>query len=306
MLITRRMMMAGLGASVATPMALRAMAATQISFGGMTVTSLSDGNLVLPAEFFFDGLPQEELKTILQHHGLVGAQLEPPCNLTLLQSGARMVLFDAGSGASFMPSAGALPDTLDAAGIAPDDITDVVFTHAHPDHIWGVLDDFDDPVFPQATHWIGQAEHNYWTDPNTVSSIGEARASFAVGAQRRLEAIADQLSFFGPEEELIPGVYSIPTYGHTPGHMSFELRAGTQALMVGGDAIGNHHVAFARPAWHSGADQNPEQAALTRQILLNRLADEQMPLLGFHLPQGGLGRVEKAADSFRFVPEDGS
>ena len=105
----------------------------------------------------------------------------------------------------------------------------------------GVLDDFDDLMFPQAEYLMGAEEWAYWRDPATVDTIGEARASFAVGAARRLAAIEDRVRHFRDGEEVLPGVAAVATFGHTPGHMSFELRQGTQAVLIGGDAIGNHH-----------------------------------------------------------------
>ena len=279
-------------------------AATELTLGGATVTSVSDGNLVLPGGMFFDALPQDELAPILETHGVSRDQVEPPCNLTLLQDGERTVLFDAGSGPGFMPSAGAVVDSLDALGVAPEDVTHVIFTHAHPDHLWGVLDDFDDPLFFAAEHMISQAEWDYWTDPDTVNTIGELRASFAVGAARRLGAIAEQMTFFSDQDEVIPGVLAHLTPGHTPGHTSFEIRHGGAAVMVGGDAIGNHHVAFARPEWPSGSDHDPDLGADTRQRLLDRLVEDDIALLGFHLPDGGLGRVERVGSSYRFISED--
>jgi len=202
-----------------------------------------------------------------------------------------------------MPSAGSMLNGLDAISVAPEDITHVVFTHAHPDHLWGVLDDFDDPVFPDAQMMIGQAEWEYWTDPDTVNTIGEARASFAVGAARRLDAISDQITMIKSGAEILPGVLAHDTPGHTPGHMSFEIRDGSQAVLVGGDAIGNAHVAFARPHWTSGADQDAELGAQTRARLLDTLVSDDIALLGFHLPNGGLGRVERDGEGYRFVPE---
>ena len=279
-------------------------AATELTLGGATVTSVSDGNLVLPGGMFFDALPQDELAPILETHGVPRDQVEPPCNLTLLQDGERTVLFDAGSGPGFMPSAGAVVDSLDALGVAPEDVTHVIFTHAHPDHLWGVLDDFDDPLFFEAEHMISQAEWDYWSDPDTVNTIGELRASFAVGAARRLGAIAEQMTFFSDQDEVIPGVLAHLTPGHTPGHTSFEIRHGGAAVMVGGDAIGNHHVAFARPEWPSGSDHDPDLGADTRQRLLDRLVEDDIALLGFHLPDGGLGRVERVGSSYRFISED--
>jgi glyoxylase-like metal-dependent hydrolase (beta-lactamase superfamily II) len=150
---------------------------------------------------------------------------------------------------------------------------------------------------------IGQAEWEYWTDPATVDSIGEARASFAVGAARRLEAIADRLETFTGGQEVLPGIRAHDTPGHTPGHMAFEIRQGNAAAMVVGDAIGNGHLALAHPDWASGADQDAEQGIATRLRLLDRLAGEGMPMVGFHLPGGGLGRVERAGGAYRFVAE---
>lgn len=304
MTLNRRQVLTALGGTVLANLAPRSFAQTKFTIGARELISVSDGNLVLPGSMFFNGLPQTELYAILAEHGLAQTQLEPACNLTLLRGSDSTVLFDAGSGSGFMPSAGAMLDSLDALGIAPEDITHVVFTHAHPDHLWGILDDFDDPVFPGATLMIGQAEWDYWTDPNTVSTIGEARASFAVGAARRLEAIQDQMVMFKGGQEVLPGIMAHATPGHTPGHMSFEIRDGSTAALVGGDAIGNHHVAFARPQWASGADQDADLGVKSRLGLLDKLASEQIPLMGFHMPNGGLGRVERHGDAYRFTGID--
>ena len=86
--------------------------------------------------------------------------------------------------------------------------------------------------------------------------------------------------------------------------MSFELRQGNDAALVLGDSIGNHHVAFRRPDWHSGSDQDQEMAAKTRQMLFDRLTHEDMRIVGFHLPNGGIGRAVTGEDGYRFVLED--
>ena len=68
-----------------------------------------------------------------------------------------------------------------------------------------------------------------------------------------------------------------------------------------GDAIGNHHVAFAKPSWESGSDQDAAMAVRARKMLLDRLSSEDLSLVGFHLPGGGIGRAEKSGDGYRFV-----
>lgn len=235
--------------------------------GAMQIDMVSDGNLVLPRDFITGPMPADEVAAILTRNGVTGEALTPPCNITLLRHEDRVILFDVGSGSDFQPSAGLLPETLDSLGLAPEDITHLVITHGHPDHIWGLLDDFDEPFLPQAQILMGRAEFDYWMDPGTLDSIGAARQAFAIGAQRRLEAVADLVTFFEDGAEILPGVAARLTPGHTPGHMSFELRDGSESLMVLGDAIGNHHVAFERPQWESGSDQDPATAAATRVAL---------------------------------------
>jgi len=278
-------------------------ARASVTIGDATLTSVSDGSLVLPDTFFFATMPQDELAVIRQSFGITGNQIKPPCNAALLQSQDRTVLFDVGAGQEFMPTAGRLMDDLDALGVAPDDITDVVFTHAHPDHLWGLLDDFGDPFFTQARFFMGRTEFEYWMNPNTVDEIGDARAAFAVGAKRRIDLISDQLNLFSDGEEILPGVAARASFGHTPGHMAFEVRAGSEATMIVGDSIANHHVAFVRPDWASGGDQDPEQGAKTRISLLDQLSHDQTRILGFHLPNGGIGRVIRKDGAYTFVAE---
>lgn len=306
MSLSRRRFIATTGTALAgTALApLRGWSATTLEFGTTRIDSLSDGYLVLPGSFLLADRPVEDAAEIMARYGLTTDGLQPACNVTLVRDGTNIVLFDTGSGPDFMPSAGKLPDALDALGLTAADITHVVFTHAHPDHIWGTLDDFDDPMFPDATHMIGKTEFDYWIDDATVDRIGEARAVFAVGAKRRLDAIEDQIETFTDGTEILPGIAARATFGHTPGHMSFEVRQGSESVLITGDAIANHHVAFERPDWHSGGDQDADLGAATRKALLDQLAQDKMQLIGFHLPGGGIGRAERNGDSYRFIPED--
>ncbi|WP_069043130.1 MBL fold metallo-hydrolase [Agrobacterium sp. RAC06] len=303
MMLLRRRFLAGMGAFGAAALLgpQRVWASAQIAFGDVRIDTLSDGNLMLPADFILGGMPEAELKVVVEAFGLSRDQLTPPCNVTLLRDGTHTVLFDVGAGPDFQPSAGKLAEALNLLNVPAEDVTHVVFTHAHPDHLWGVLDDFDEPVFANAAHLIGRAEFDYWTDPDTVTSIDPARTTFAVGAARRLSAMADSLTLLEDGGDVLPGVVAHLTPGHTPGHMSFRVGEGQDAVMVVGDAIGNHHVAFVHPEWKSGSDQDAEMAARTRVTLLDDMARDKTAIIGFHLPDGGIGHVEREATGYRFV-----
>ncbi|MEH6521776.1 MBL fold metallo-hydrolase [Sulfitobacter sp.] len=290
----------GIGAAYGWP---SAPVHAQTSIGDIRIDVVSDGSLTLPGGFIFDPMPKDELLPILKRYGQSPETLTPPCNVTMMRHGDRVVLFDVGSGPDFSPNSGILLESLEALGVAPDAVTDVVFTHAHPDHLWGLLDDFDDPLFPDAQYMIGKTEWDYWMNPNTVDDIGDARASFAVGAKRRLEMIEDQMTFFNDGDEIMSGVAARATFGHTPGHMALEVRQGNEAVMILGDCIGNDHIAFAKPEWNSGSDQDPETAAATRLTLMDQLLQEKTRVIGFHLTGNGMGYIEKDADGYRFVAD---
>ena len=274
---------------------------SEINLGRTKITTVSDGSITLPASLTFDTMPKNELDLIINEFSLSKDQLVRECNVTLVETEDRKILFDVGAGLYFLDGMGVILDSLDEQGLAPEDITDVIFTHAHPDHIWGVLDDFDDLLFPEAMYHIGRVEWDYWWNPETVNEVDESRVQTAVGAKTRFEALQDQIEFFDDGDEPIPGVLALMTPGHTPGHMSFEIANGSQSALIVGDALNNHHVAFKRPNWLSGLDQDPEMAALTRQKLLNRSSSEDILLIGFHLPEGGIGRVVQSGKEYSFA-----
>nr|WP_255599453.1 MBL fold metallo-hydrolase [Afifella sp. IM 167] len=282
--------------------ALAAPAANALKLGEAEVTVLSDGTLTLPMDFVLPETERSEIEALLAPRGIATDALRPDLNVTLLRTPDRLILFDAGSGPHFQDTAGRLPESLAGAGIDPSEITDIVFTHGHPDHLWGVVDDFDERVFPEATHWMPQDEWAYWRDEATLAATPEARKSFVVGARSRMEAIEDLVQLVQPGDELPGGIEAMATVGHTPGHTSYILHGGGESLLVTGDALTNHLISFERPLWHSGTDHDPETAAKTRLRLLDRIAADRMRIIGYHLPQPGIGTAERKDAAYRFVP----
>jgi len=299
---SRRAFVASTAAIVAAR-ALPAGAATPYSFqhGAFQVTVVSDGHLVLPTAFLAPGAPAPEREALFKAAGKLGEQYHSPTNVTLLQTANDLILVDMGSGDRFMPSAGELWDNLKAAGINKGKITKVIFTHGHPDHLWGAVDELDELMIPDSTFFVARAEWDFWSGDTATQGLPADRAGFVTGARRNYAAIKDRVKFMKPGDEIVAGLRIIDTAGHTQGHVSLEL-AGGDGLIVGGDALTHALISFQHPEWRPTADHVPGQAVATRLKLLDRLATDRSRLIGFHLPYPGVGTTERKDGAYRFVP----
>ena len=305
--LTRRAVLAGLGTACAAPFLPQrgARAAAPLfrrTIGAIEVIAVSDGALNVPLPFAFPETPPDQLASLFTAHGLPAGGTPNPTNVTLVKTGAELVLIDAGSGANFQPTAGKLLENLEAAGIDPAAITTVVFTHGHADHLWGALDDFEDaPRFPKARYVMAAQEWDFWTHPDTPDRVPEAFRGMALGSARILKRIGNRLERRKAGDTVAPGLTYVATIGHTPGHMSVMVESGRDRLLVGADALTHVAVSFARPDWRVGSDYDGDRAIATRKRLLDRLATERTPLIGFHLPYPGHGLVERTGLAYRFV-----
>lgn len=299
--LTRRDALTVAAALGLAPLAPRMAAARVVArLGDREVLSVSDGGFTLPLGMAASGRPVEEVRALLQAANMPTDRVDSVLNVTVLKDGDGYTIFDCGAGQNFLAGSGKLGENLAAAGIAPDKVKRVIFTHGHPDHLWGAVDDFDTPAFPEATYHFPEAERAYWHDPDIYKHLPEDRHAFAAGAQRILKLLEPKLAFFKPGAEVASGVLSLATPGHTPGHVSFELAAGSNRLIVLGDAITHPIISFRHPDWRNGSDADPALAAETRRRLLARLADEKIPVIGYHLPVPGLGQVERDGSAFLY------
>jgi glyoxylase-like metal-dependent hydrolase (beta-lactamase superfamily II) len=305
---TRRAFLTGAAALAAAPFGGRngaaQSAATPHTFkvGAAEITVLSDGDFTLPASLMLPGRPEADIAGLYQRAGAAFGPLKAEVNVVVIRTGTDVILVDTGAGPDFMPTLGKLADRLEAARIAPDTVTKVVFTHAHPDHLWGVIDPLGGSIlFEKARHLMTATERDFWLKPDVEATVADAFKAMAVGTQRRLKAIADRIEIVAPGQEVAPGVALVDTAGHTPGHVSVLLRSGNEQLLFGGDALVNPVVSFAEPGWRWGSDMDADRAIAARKSLLDRLASERIALLGYHLPWPGIGRVERKESAYRFV-----
>ncbi|MCB1509578.1 MAG: MBL fold metallo-hydrolase [Hyphomicrobiaceae bacterium] len=270
--------------------------------GAFEVLTFSDGYLSLNPRMAAPNADPEKYKAAQAAAGNTGNVYRSPLNVSLIKTGKELILVDVGSGDRFMSSAGKLVAALEAAGINAEQITRVIYTHAHPDHLWGSVNEFDELSFPQASFYISETEWNYWTAKDAITKISKDRQFFVVGAQRNLKAVKGRLKTVKPGDEIISGITLRDTKGHTPGHVSVEVGSGNDRILILGDALTHPIISFQYPQWQPSSDQVPDVAAATRQKLLPALAADKTRIIGYHLPGGGVGRVEAKGTGFRFAP----
>ena len=296
--------LAGAGLLSGTAGAQDAPTAHSFLLGTTEIVVLTDGGLSLPASTIANNVDKEERNAFLAASGYDTDTRASALNVTLIRKDDHLVLVDTGAGMNFFQDAGRLADSFDMAGIDREAVTHVVLTHGHPDHVWGIVDDFDESErFPNAQYFMGAREWDFWNADDFLSTQPEVLHSFALGAQRNLGAVAEKTSRVNADHTVIPGVTMIDTPGHTPGHMSVLVEDGGGQLLVTGDALTHPAVSFERPDWQPSTDQLPEVAVATRRALLDRAATDGLLLVGYHLPWPGVGRVEKKGAAWRYVPE---
>jgi glyoxylase-like metal-dependent hydrolase (beta-lactamase superfamily II) len=302
--IDRRQVLAGLAAAAAAGAsgpAGAAFAPFRRKVGAIEVAVFSDGSLDVPLSFSLPDTPPDQVGALLASQGLPPGGGPTPANPTLVRTGGEMVLIDAGAGAGFQAGAGKLGANLEAAGIDPAHVTRIVLTHAHADHLWGVIDELDEERFPNARYVIAAPERDFWTHPDTVGKVPDWLKPTAQAAARILRRIEPRLETRKAGESVAPGLSYLDTSGHTPGHMSVLVEDGGAHLLVGGDVLSHPAISFARPDWRIGSDYDRARGAATRSRLLDRLAIDRIPLIGFHLPWPGHGMVERTGTAYRFV-----
>jgi glyoxylase-like metal-dependent hydrolase (beta-lactamase superfamily II) len=268
--------------------------------GAYDVYVVSDGTLMLPANLIDSGGKPEDVKMLLGAM-LNGDNIQFEASPVLLKSGKEVILLDTGSGQGFQPTAGKITDSLKAAGTDPASVTKVIFTHAHPDHLWGTTGADGKSPYANASFHMAETEWNFWAAPDLVSKMPKPMEGMVKGTQGQLAAIKEKINMFKPGSEILPGINVIDTAGHTPGHVSFEL-AGGDGMIITGDAITNAAVFFAHPDWKFNFDADHTTAIANRKKLLDMASAGKKKLLGYHWPYPGIGMAEKKDGAYVYVP----
>jgi glyoxylase-like metal-dependent hydrolase (beta-lactamase superfamily II) len=276
-----------------------------VKVGDVEVMVISDGVLPITASTMATNAAPADLSAWLKDMYLPPEITDWPLNVAVVRSGDKVILVDSGLGSEFpgFPRAGQLAMRLDAAGIDPATVTDVVLTHLHMDHIGGLLvDGLRGRLRTDLRVHLAAAEADFWEAPDFSRTVMPAPIPEVLRstATKFLDLYRGQLRPFETEYEVAPGVLIRRTGGHTPGHSIVRVESRGEALTFAGDAV--FQPGFEKPDWQNGFEHDPEESTRVRLRLLKELAATGEQLVATHLPFPSLCHVAEAGNAFRFVP----
>jgi glyoxylase-like metal-dependent hydrolase (beta-lactamase superfamily II) len=274
----------------------------RFKIGSYSAVALKDGGLEEPVDgkSFVVGQPNEAVSAVLKAGGAPADHFEFSIQPLLVHAGTQVLLFDTGAGSFFGDIAGKLPESMMAAGEKPASVTDIFISHAHGDHIGGLVTSTKTLAFPNAVIHMSAPEWKW------LSGLSEDEAkNFGIPQVSALvSAIRPKVVPFEPGAELLPGIVkAVELKGHTPGHSGYLIGSGGDSVLVFGDAMHSYVVSIRKPSWQVAFDGDKQLGATTRVALVKSSAASGQRLYSEHFPFPGIGKIVKGKDGAHWQPE---
>jgi len=254
------------------------------------------------ADNFIRNASVEDTKKALKAAGLTDEYVPIEFAQTIMKTGGKTVLIDAGTGGQLAPSAGKTMANLVAAGYDPKTVDTILISHFHPDHIFGLMaKDTNEQIFPQAEIIVPEAEYKFWTDPALIPKLPERRQGLAKRIQATFPTWKNITQVAG-EKDVAPGIRTLLTFGHTPGHTAFHVSSGSDQLIVAGDIANVPALFVANPGWHAVFDADPDLAETNRKKLFDRAIADKAVIAGYHFGFPNAGTIAKDGAGYAFMP----
>jgi glyoxylase-like metal-dependent hydrolase (beta-lactamase superfamily II) len=224
-----------------------------------------------------------------------------------VNTGSKLVAIDTGLGLGmFQQSKGAVGQyhgNLQAAGIDRNAVDTVIISHFHGDHINGLVGPDNKPAFANAEVMVPAVEWAFWSDESNTSKLPEIARGQMGNVKRVFGVLGNKVTRYDAGKELVPGITSVATYGHTPGHTSHVIASGNSKVMVQADVSAGAASLFMRnPEWQFVFDTDKPMAVQTRRKVYDMATSEKMMIQGYHWAFPALCYVEKVGTGYRTVP----
>ena len=274
----------------------------RFKLGDFLISIVSDGALEYPSNILGKNVPEAQLKSFLKSNYCDPETVTMHMNCCIVDTGKYRILVDPGAGSNFENGTGRFINNLKASGYTPDMIDAVIISHAHPEQFWSVAEDkTKKELFRNATYYVHAAEWDFWTNKETGAKTPDEKKMATT--KKKLLAIAPKTTRFKPGKELFTGIMPIDTSGHTPGHISLQVRSKQESMIICGDILTHQFVSFEHPSWQYSIDMKPEKAAKARLQILSQAAKEESLIVGFHLAFPGVGYAARKGDTYRWIPK---
>jgi glyoxylase-like metal-dependent hydrolase (beta-lactamase superfamily II) len=277
--------------------------------GDYECTSINDGVFLRPLENFVSNVPKEQAQAAADASYMPQGMVAVPFNPQLINTGSKLVLIDCGNGVSMLgPSKGRAGRTLQnlaAAGVDPKSIDIVLMSHLHPDHTNGIRGADGSMAFPNAEIMVPAKDWEFWmSDENAAKAqSNEMMKNYFANVKKVYAGIESKVTKYDWGKEVAPGITSIATPGHTPGHTSFAVASGSSKVLVQADVTNIPEFFLRNPDWHVVYDTDPDLAQATRHKFYDMAAAEKATVVGFHFSFPSIGHVEKDGSKYRLIPE---
>jgi glyoxylase-like metal-dependent hydrolase (beta-lactamase superfamily II) len=274
----------------------------RITLGKFEITALSDGTVEAPVEQLLHNISPARERALLEY-AYLKSPVETSINGFLVNTGSKLVLIDSGAGGLMGPTLGKLVANLKASGYTPEQVDEIYITHLHVDHVGGITTPDGKAVFPNAVVRADAKDGDYWLSQKNLDAAPADMKGLFKGAMVSIKPYADAGRFkpFSGATELVSGISSIPTYGHTPGHTLYAVESEGQKLVVCGDLVHVAAVQFPQPTatW----TEFDSKLALTQR--LKQFADAATK--GYyvalaHVAFPGIGRLRAEGGGYIWVP----
>jgi len=277
--------------------------------GSIECTSINDGARTFPMpDKFVTNVPKEEALAVAEAAYMPKGMVTVPFNPQLINTGSKLVLIDAGSGAAALePTKGAvgrMMQNLAAAGVDAKSIDAVVMSHLHPDHTNGIRAADGSMAFPNAELMVPAKDWEFWTSEENAAKAqsNPLMKNYFADVKKTFAGIESKVTKYDGGKEVAPGVTSIAVPGHTPGHSAFVVASGNSKVLIQSDVTNIPEFFLRNPDWHVMFDVNPEEAQAARHKFYDMAAAEKAVVVGFHFTFPAVGYVEKDGTKYRLIP----